>query len=193
VVPAVRARMEGLSAPFDGHIVAIAQESARAQDAAWAAAAAVLLGRAARGAAHGGVAPGEHAHRYERAQPGSADRGRGPRAAAVRGGDERTGARGSGLTATDGRARPCIWRRSRPRAPTRRSRRSMTACVASTAPTGARCAAARPLLRLAWAVVRIGQAFDPAYGQRQMEVAYTPLPDRLCRAARTITGRRRAA
>ncbi len=45
VIPAVRVRMEGLIATFDGQIAAIEQEIARAlpQDAAWAASAELLL------------------------------------------------------------------------------------------------------------------------------------------------------
>jgi hypothetical protein len=47
------------------------------------------------------------------------------------------------------------------------------ACLraAGKPPKVARCAAARKLLHLAWAVVRKGRAFDPAYGQHRLEVA----------------------
>lgn len=46
-----------------------------------------------RGAAYGGVAPGEHAQCHDRAQPGSADCVRGPRPDTQRVRDERAGAR----------------------------------------------------------------------------------------------------
>jgi len=174
VIPAVRARMEGLIATFDAQIAAIAQEIAQVlpQDAVWATSAGLLLSIAGVGlltaawllvstlnvtiarspealTAYAGLAPIPK-------ESGTSVRGR---ERIGHGGNRRLRTTLSLATLSATRDNPAIkafydrWR------------------AAGKAPKVARCAAARKLLRLAWAVVRTGRAFDPAYNQRQMEVA----------------------
>jgi len=174
VIPAVRARMEDLIATFDAQIMAIEREIARVlpQDTAWAASAELLLSIAGVGlltaawllvgtlnvtigvnpealAAYAGLAP----HPKE---SGTSGRGR---ERVGRGGHKRL--RTALYRATLAAARhnsviKAFYERLR---------------AAGKPPKVARCAAARKLLHLAWAVVRTGRAFDPAYGQHQRDVA----------------------
>jgi len=174
VIPAVRARMEDLIATFDAQIMAIEREIARVlpQDTAWAASAELLLSIAGVGlltaawllvgtlnftigvnpealAAYAGLAP----HPKE---SGTSVRGR---ERVGRGGHKRLRTALYMATLAAARHNPVIkafYERLR---------------AAGKPPKVARCAAARKLLHLAWAVVRKGRAFDPAYGQHQREVA----------------------
>jgi len=174
VIPAVRARMEDLIATFDAQIMAIEREIARVlpQDTAWAASAELLLSIAGVGlltaawllvgtlnvtigvnpealAAYAGLAP----HPKE---SGTSVRGR---ERVGRGGHKRLRTALYRATLAAARHNPVIkafYERLR---------------AAGKPPKVARCAAARKLLHLAWAVVRKGRAFDPAYGQHQRDVA----------------------
>ncbi len=174
VIPAVRARMEDLIATFDAQIMAIEREIARVlpQDTAWAASAELLLSIAGVGlltaawllvgtlnvtigvnpealAAYAGLAP----HPKE---SGTSVRGR---ERVGRGGHKRLRTALYRATLAAARHNPVIkafYERLR---------------AAGKPPKVARGAAARKLLHLAWAVVRKGRAFDPAYGQHQRDVA----------------------
>lgn len=174
VIPSVRARMEELIATFDAQIAAIEREIAAVlpQDAAWAANAELLLSIAGVGlltaawllvgtlnftlgadpaalAAYAGLAP----HPKE---SGTSVRGR---ERIGRGGHKRLRTALYMATLAAARHNPLIkafYDRLR---------------AAGKPPKVARCAAARKLLQLAWAVVRKGQAFDPAYAQQRKEVA----------------------
>ncbi len=174
VIPAVRARMEKLIATFDAQIAAIEQEIAHVlpQDAAWAASAELLLSSAGVGlltaawllvstlnftiarspealTAYAGLAPMPK-------ESGTSVRGR---ERIGHGGNRRLRTTLYLATLSATRYNPAItafYDRLR---------------AAGKAPKVARCAAARKLLCLAWAVVRTERPFDPAYGQRQMEVA----------------------
>jgi len=198
VIPAVRARMEGLIATFDGQIAAIEQESARVlpQDAAWARSAELLLSIAGVGlltaawllvgtlnvtggagpdalAAYAGLAP----HPTE---SGTSVRGR---ERIGRGGHKRLRTALSRATRAAARHNPVIkafYDRLH---------------AAGKPPKVARCAAARKLLHLAWAVVTTGRAFDPADSQRQPEAASSHLSPYASRSRRRgrCTGRRREA
>jgi len=174
VIPAVRARMEELIATFDAQITAIAREITQIlpQDAGWAASAALLMSSAGVGlltaawlrvttltvtigatpeavTAYAGLAPVPK-------ESGTSVRGRG---ASGHGGNKRlrTALYRATLSAT--RDNPLI-----------------KACYDRLRAAGkpakvARCAAARKLLHLAWAVVRKGPVFDPLYRQRHQSAA----------------------
>jgi len=174
VVPAVRARMEELIATFDAQITAIEREITQIlpQDAGWAASAALLMSIAGVGlltaawllvttlnftigatpeavTAYAGLAPVPK-------ESGTSVRGRG---AIGHGGNKRlrTALYMATLSAT--RYNPLI-------------KAFYDRLRAAGKPTKvARCAAARKLLHLAWAVVRKGQAFDPLYRQRHQSAA----------------------
>ena len=174
VIPAVRARMEELIATFDAQIATIEREITQIlpRDAGWAASAALLVSIAGIGVltaawllvttlnftigatpeavtAYAGLAPVPK-------ESGTSVRGRG---AIGHGGNKRlrTALYRATLSAT--RYNPPIkafYERLR----------------AAGKPTKvARCAAARTLLHLAWAVVRKGRAFDPLYAQQRQEAA----------------------
>jgi len=174
VIPAVRARMEELIATFDAQIAAIEREITQIlpRDAGWAASAALLVSIAGIGVltaawllvttlnftigatpeavtAYAGLAPVPK-------ESGTSVRGRG---AIGHGGNKRlrTALYMATLSAT--RYNPPIkafYERLR----------------AAGKPTKvARCAVARKLLHLAWAVVRKGRAFDPLYAQQRQEAA----------------------
>jgi len=174
VIPAVRARMEELIATFDAQSAAIEREIARVlpQDAAWAASAELLVSIAGVGlltaawllvgtlnvtvgtgpealSAYAGLAP----HPKE---SGTSVRGR---ERIGRGGHKRLRTALYRATLAAARHNPVI------KAFDDRLR------AAGKPPKVARCAAARKLLHLAWAVVTKGCAFDPAYSQRQPEAA----------------------
>jgi len=174
VIPAVRARMEELIATFDAQITAIAREITQIlpQDAGWAASADLLMSSAGVGlltaawlrvttlnvtigatpeavTAYAGLAPVPK-------ESGTSVRGRG---ASGHGGNKRlrTALYRATLSAT--RDNPLI-----------------KACYDRLRAAGkpakvARCAAARKLLHLAWAVVRKGPVFDPLYRQRHQSAA----------------------
>jgi len=174
VVPAVRARMEELIATFDAQITAIEREITQVlpQDAGWAASAALLMSIAGVGlltaawllvttlnftigatpeavTAYAGLAPVPK-------ESGTSVRGRG---AIGHGGNKRlrTALYMATLSAT--RYNPLI-------------KAFYDRLRAAGKPTKvARCAAARKLLHLAWAVVRKGQAFDPLYRQWHQSAA----------------------
>jgi len=174
VVPAVRARMEELIATFDAQITAIEREITQVlpQDAGWAASAALLMSIAGVGlltaawllvttlnvtigatpaavTAYAGLAPVPK-------ESGTSVRGRG---AIGHGGNKRlrTALYRATLSAT--RDNPLI-------------KAFYDRLRAAGKPTKvARCAAARKLLHLAWAVVRKGQVFDPLYRQRRQSAA----------------------
>ena len=174
VIPAVRARMEELIATFDAQIATIEREITQIlpRDAGWAASAALLVSIAGIGVltaawllvttlnftigatpeavtAYAGLAPVPK-------ESGTSVRGRG---ASGHGGNKRlrTALYRATLSAT--RYNPPIkafYERLR----------------AAGKPTKvARCAAARKLLHVAWAVVRTGRAFDPLYAQQRQEAA----------------------
>ena len=174
VVPAVRARMEELIATFDAQITAIEREITQVlpQDAGWAASADLLMSIAGVGlltaawlrvttlnftigatpeavTAYAGLAPVPK-------ESGTSVRGRG---AIGHGGNKRlrTALYRATLSAT--RYNPLI-------------KAFYDRLRAAGKPTKvARCAAARKLLHLAWAVVRKGQAFDPLYRQWHQSAA----------------------
>jgi len=174
VIPAVRTRMEELIATFDAQIATIEREITQIlpRDAGWAASAALLVNIAGIGVltaawllvttlhctigatpeavtAYAGLAPVPK-------ESGTSVRGRG---ASGHGGNKRlrTALYRATLSAT--RYNPPIkafYERLR----------------AAGKPTKvARCAAARKLLHVAWAVVRKGRAFDPLYAQQRQEAA----------------------
>ncbi len=174
VVPAVRARMEELIATFDAQITAIEREITQVlpQDAGWAASAALLMSIAGVGLLTAawllvttlnftiGATP-EAVTTYAGLAPvpkesGTSVRGRG---AIGHGGNKRlrTALYMATLSAT--RYNPLI-------------KAFYDRLRAAGKPTKvARCAAARKLLHLAWAVVRKGQAFDPLYRQWHQSAA----------------------
>ncbi len=174
VIPAVRTRMEELIATFDAQIAAIEREITQIlpRDAGWAASAALLVSIAGVGVltaawllvttlnftigatpeavtAYAGLAPVSK-------ESGTSVRGRG---AIGHGGNKRlrTALYMATLSAT--RYNPPIkafYDRLR---------------AAGKPAKVARCAAARKLLHLAWAVVRKGRVFDPLYAQQPQEAA----------------------
>jgi transposase len=174
VIPAVRTRMEELLVTFDAQIAAIEREITQVlpQEPAWAASAVLLRSIAGVGlltaawllvgtlnftigagpealSAYAGLAP----HPRE---SGTSVRGQGR---IGHGGHTRlrTALYMATLSAT--RYNPLIkafYDRLR---------------AAGKASKVARCAAARKLLHLAWAVVRKGRAFDPTYAQRPLVAA----------------------
>jgi transposase len=169
VITSVRARLEALLATLDEQIAAVEREIAEAihLDEEWAATATLLLSitgiglvtaawlvvttlnftvcaTAEQAAAYAGLAP----HPCE---SGTSVRGR----AAISGGNKRLRTALYMATLSAGQHNPPIrdfYRRLR---------------AAGKPKKVARCAAARKLLHLAWAVVRKEQAFDPLYGQRR--------------------------
>jgi len=174
VIPAVRARMEELIATFDAQIATIEREITQIlpRDAGWAASAALLVSIAGIGVltaawllvttlnctigatpeavtAYAGLAPVPK-------ESGTSVRGRG---AIGHGGNKRLRTALSRATLSATRYNPPIkafYERLR----------------AAGKPTKvARCAAARTLLHVAWAVVRKGRAFDPLYAQQRQEAA----------------------
>jgi len=174
VIPAVRARMDELIATFDAQITAIEREITQIlpQDAGWAASAALLVSIAGVGmltaawllvttlnftigatpeavTAYAGLAPVPK-------ESGTSVRGRG---AIGHGGNKRLRTALDMATLSATRYNPPIkafYERLR----------------AAGKPTKvARCAAARKLLHVAWAVVRKGRAFDPLYAQQRQEAA----------------------
>ena len=174
VIPAVRARMEELIATFDAQIAAIEREITQIlpQDAGWAANAALLVSSAGVGVltaawllvttlhvtigatpeavtAYAGLAPVPK-------ESWTSVRGRG---AIGHGGNKRLRTTLSRATLSATRDNPLI-----------------KACYDRLHAAGkpakvARCAAARKLLHLAWAVVRKGPVFDPLYRQRPQSTA----------------------
>ncbi len=174
VIPAVRARMEELSAPCDAHSAASEQEITQVlpHDAGGAANAALVLRSAGVGllTAAGlrgttlnftiGATP-EAVTAYAGRAPvptesGTSVRGRG---ASGHGGHKRLRTALSRATVSATRYKPPIT------AFDERLR------AAGKPTTVARCAAARTLLHLAWAVVQTGRAFDPRYAQPRQEAA----------------------
>jgi len=173
VIAAVRARMEALIATLDAQIEAVEGEITEAihLDEGWAATATLLLSitgiglvtaawllvstlnftvcaTAEEATAYAGLAP------HPRAS-GTSVRGR----AVISGGNKRLRTALYMATLSAGQHNPPIrdfYRRLR---------------AAGKPKKVARCAAARKLLHLAWAVVRTGQAFDPLHTQRHAVAA----------------------
>jgi len=174
VIPAVRTRMDGLIATFDAQIAVISRSitAVLPQDAAWAASADLLLSIAGVGLLSAA---------WLLVGTLTCTIGAGPEAlAAYTGLDPHPKESGTSV-----RGRERIGRGGHKRLRTALYRATLAAArhnplikafydrlrAAGKPPKVARCAAARKLLHLAWAVVRKGRAFDPAYGQRQMEAA----------------------
>jgi len=174
VVEAVRARMDDLIATFDAQIVAIEREIAQVlpQNAAWAASAALLVSIAGVGLLTAAwllvatlnftsCASPEAATAYAGLAPNPKESGTSVR------GRERIGHGGNKrlrtalylATLSAARYNPLIkafYDRLR---------------AAGKPKKVARCAAARKLVHLAWAVVRKGRAFDPLYQQQRQQAA----------------------
>jgi len=168
VIAAVRARMEALIATLDAQIEAVEGEIAEAihLDERWAATATLLLSITGIGLVTAAwllvstlnftvCATAEEATAYAGLAPhpresGTSVRGR----AVISGGNKRLRTALYMATLSAGQHNPPIrdfYRRLR---------------TAGKPKKVARCAAARKLLHLAWAVVRTGQAFDPLHAQR---------------------------
>jgi len=174
VIPAVRARMEELIATFDAQIAAIEREITQVlpQDAGWAANAALLLSSAGVGLMTAawllvtmlnftiGATP-EAVTAYAGLAPVPKESG--------------TSGRGRGAIGPSGnkRLRTALYRATlsatRYNPPIKAFYERLHA--AGKPKKVARCAAARKVLHLAWAVVRTGRAFDPLYAQQRQEAA----------------------
>ncbi len=174
VIPAVRARMEELIATFDAQISAIEREITRIlpQDAGWAANADLLVSIAGIGVLTAAWLLVTTLHVTIGAPPAAVTAYAGLAPVPTESG---TSGRGRGASGHGGnkRLRTALYRAT---LSATRYNPPIKACydrlrAAGKPTTVARCAAARKLLHLAWAVVRKGRAFDPLYAQQRQEAA----------------------